>query len=97
MPPQGFQSVPNGPQGDPDSNSNLLPLESHLPMFYQALQQKGQVSMDGVYAILRDLANRMQAVESSEQNNGPQPDDTNGEQPEPEAAPSSAEKPNKGE
>jgi hypothetical protein len=44
----------------PDSR-NLLPEQSHLPAFYQALRQRGQVSQDGIFAILRDLAERVDA------------------------------------
>lgn len=58
-------------------NQNLLPLESHLPAFYQALRQRGQVSQEGLYAILRDLSNRVDALEGEEnQAQGPAPSQT---------------------
>lgn len=49
----------------PDAR-NLLPEQQHLPAYYQELRQRGQVSMDGVFAILRDLNDRVQNVEGQE-------------------------------
>lgn len=55
-----------GPLSDNPDGRNLLPEQQHLPAYYQALRQRGQVSMDGVFAILRDLNDRVQAVEEQE-------------------------------
>lgn len=57
----------------PDSR-NLLPEQSHLPAYYQALRQRGQVSSDGVFAILRDLNDRVEALEGNQNKaEGPAP------------------------
>lgn len=70
-----FAAQPNS--GDGNDARNLLPEQQHLPAYYQALRQRGQVSMDGVYAILRDLNDRVEQLQGSQQKaDGPAPSQT---------------------
>ena len=55
--------------GYPGEAGNLLSLESHLPAFYQALRQRGQVSQDGIFLILRDLNARVEDLERAKAQN----------------------------
>lgn len=72
-----FDQSGASPLSDQPDSRNLLPEQQHLPAYYQALRQRGQVSMDGVFAILRDLNERLQGVEGQENKaDGPAPSQT---------------------
>lgn len=61
-------------EAQPDASQNLLPEQSHLPVYYQALKQKGQVPEEGMLAILRDLNDRVEKLEQDEnKETGPAP------------------------
>ena len=72
-----FEKTADSPFSDQPDSRNLLPEQQHLPAYYQALRQRGQVSSDGIFAILRDLNDRVEALEGGQNKaEGPAPSQT---------------------
>lgn len=80
------------PQPNQDVPTNALPLESQLPQFYQQLEQRGQVPPAGVQAILKDLVDRVNNLESETGDQGDENGPSVPPQPE-EGAPVEKEEP----